>query len=150
MQETPLVTILLIDDDEGHTELVRRNLLRCGINNPVVVINSGSKALDFVFCRGGYASRKNNSAMLILLDINMPLMDGKSALREIRADAALKHVPVIILTTSEREADILEAYQLGVNAFISKPVGLDVFVKTIVLMEEFWLSSVKLPSNFLS
>src|SRR5256885_8365321 len=96
------VKILIVDDDEGHTELVRRNFRRAGISNPIESVTSGSAALDYVFCRGAHANRKGDGGLLILLDIKMPgSHDGVEVLRQLKSNHQTKSIPVIMLTTTD-------------------------------------------------
>jgi CheY-like chemotaxis protein len=125
------LTILVIDDDDGHTELVRRNLERSGVHNPIVALNSGRLALDFVFRRGAYANRAGNGELLVLLDINMPGIDGVEVLRQIKADPSTKSIPVIMLTTTDDPREINRCYAMGCSVYITKPVESAAFIEAI-------------------
>lgn len=126
------VTILVVDDDGGHTELVRRNLRRVGVNNPIVTIDNGNEALDYVFCRGIHAARARTGELLILLDINMPGgLDGVEVLRQIKAAPESKRIPVIMLTTTDDPREINRCYDLGCNVYLTKPVAPDAFIEAI-------------------
>jgi CheY-like chemotaxis protein len=126
------VTILIVDDDAGHTELVRRNLKRAGINNPIDSVDNGSCALDYVFRRGRYAERQGDGELLILLDIKMPgSLDGIEVLRQIKADTKSKLIPVIMLTTTDDPREINRCYELGCSVYITKPVDPSAFVEAI-------------------
>ncbi len=126
-----LVSILVVDDDEGHTELVRRNLQRSGISNPIVALTSGTQALDYIFSRGPYADRTGNGELLVLLDINMPGIDGVEVLRQIKSDAKAKKIPVLMLTTTDDPREINRCYDLGCNVYITKPVDPAAFIEAI-------------------
>jgi len=132
MAQQQRVTILIVDDDEGHTELVRRNLRRAGVDNSIDSVTNGSDALDYVSCRMAYANRSGNGDLLILLDIKMPgKYDGVEVLRRIKADAKLKPIPVVMLTTTDDPREINRCYELGCNVYIRKPVAPDVFIDAI-------------------
>jgi len=140
------VTILLVDDDEGHTELVRRNLYRSGIRNPIVSVTGGEEALDYVFRRGPFTDRSENGELLILLDINMPGIDGLEVLRRIKSDAVARTIPVLMLTTTDDPREIDRSYALGCNVYITKPVNPSEFVEAIQRLGLF-LAVVKPPSD---
>jgi CheY-like chemotaxis protein len=140
------VTIVMVDDDEGHLELVRRNLRRSGINNPVVALHSGIQALDYVLRRGAYANRTGNGDLLVLLDINMPGLDGVEVLRQIKADPEAKKIPVLMLTTTDDPREINRCYELGCNIYITKPVDPMAFIEAIQRLGLF-LSVVNLPTD---
>ena len=138
------VTILVVDDDDGHTELVRRNLKRSGITNQIVALTSGTAALDYVLRRGEHAGRTGNGDLLVLLDINMPGLDGVEVLRQIKADPEAKRVPVLMLTTTDEPREINRCYELGCNIYITKPVDPDAFIDAIRRLGLF-LSVVSVP-----
>jgi CheY-like chemotaxis protein len=138
------VTVVIVDDDEGHIELVRRNLKRSGINNPIMALTSGSEALDYVFCRGAHGGRTNNGELLILLDINMPGIDGVEVLRQIKADAKAKSIPVLMLTTTDDPREINRCYELGCSVYITKPVDPADFIEAIQRLGLF-ISVVRMP-----
>ena len=126
------MTILIVDDDEGHIELVRRNLRRSGITNPIVAVTNGKDALDYVFCRGAHAKRTGNGEILMLLDINMPGgMNGIDVLREIKADSHAKKIPVLMLTTTDDPREVNRCYELGCSVYITKPVEPAAFIEAI-------------------
>jgi CheY-like chemotaxis protein len=123
--------ILLVDDDEGHVELVRRNLRRIGINNPLIVLHEGARALDYVFRRGEFAGREG-AAPLILLDINMPgSVNGVEVLRQIKAHPLTRKTPIIMLSTSSNEREVALCYELGCSVYITKPVDPIQFIEAI-------------------
>jgi CheY-like chemotaxis protein len=140
------VTILVVDDDEGHTELVRRNLRRSGINNPIVTMTTGTEALDYVLRRNAYASRRTSADLLVLLDINMPGLDGVEVLRQIKADGEARKIPVLMLTTTDDPREINRCYELGCNIYITKPVDPAAFMEAIQRLGLF-LSVVSIPAD---
>ena len=140
------VTILVVDDDDGHSVLVCRNLRRSGINNPIVTLTAGSQALDYVFCRGAYVDRTGNGELLILLDINMPGIDGVEVLRQIKSDPRTKQIPVLMLTTTDDPREINRCYELGCSVYITKPVDPSAFVEAIQRLGLF-VSVVSMPTD---
>jgi CheY-like chemotaxis protein len=139
------VEILLVEDNPGDVELTA-NALRVGkIFNQMSVVDNGEAAMEYLRRQGRYAHAPYPD--VILLDLNLPRKDGREVLAEIKADPLLKKIPVIILTTSQAEEDILRAYNLAANCYITKPVDLDQFTKVVQAIEEFWFSVVKLPPN---
>ena len=140
------VTILLVDDDEGHTVLVRRNLQRSGLHNTIVSVTNGSQALDYVFFRGEYTYRQADSELLILLDINMPGIDGVEVLRQIKADPVARKIPVLMLTTTDDPREVNRCYELGCSVYITKPVEAASFIEAIKRLGLF-ISVVSLPTN---
>ncbi|MBI5814265.1 MAG: response regulator [Nitrospinae bacterium] len=138
--------ILLVEDSPADQELVRRVMERSKIRNELLIVEDGVEAMAYLKNEGKYSDTSRfPKPDLVLLDINMPRMDGKQVLSEIRRDPGLKSVPVIILTTSTSEKDVFEAYHLGANAFISKPVDFEGFTDAIRQMESFWLMVATLP-----
>ncbi|HXA46086.1 MAG TPA: response regulator [Burkholderiaceae bacterium] len=138
------LTILVVDDDAGHIELVRRNLQRSGINNPIVSLNSGALALDFIFRRGEYTARLDGDELLVLLDINMPGLDGVEVLRQIKAHPDAKRIPVLMLTTTDDPREINRCYDLGCSVYITKPVNSAAFIEAIKRLGLF-ISIMSLP-----
>lgn len=115
--------ILLVDDEEGHTELVRRNFRRIGITNPIVSLTRGQDALDFMFARNAYADRQPGGPLLVLLDVKMPgSVDGIEVLRQVKADPATRRTPIIMLTTTDDPRDVNRCYDLGCSIYLTKPV----------------------------
>ena len=137
------IEILLVEDNEGDVRLTREVLKGGRIGNKLNVVGDGVEALACLRREGKYADMKPQD--LVLLDLNLPKKDGREVLAEIKADADLRRIPVIVLTTSSSEADVLSAYDLHVNCYITKPVDLDQFVKVVRSIEDFWLAIVKLP-----
>ena len=134
------IHILLVEDNEGDIVLAREALKEARIKNRVTVITDGEKALEYLFCNDN-----NRKPDLILLDMNLPKVNGLEVLAKIKADEALKIIPVVMLTTSTSEQDVLDAYRNYVNCYINKPIDLEEFIVVIRNIENFWLNTVKLP-----
>lgn len=137
------VEILLVEDNPGDIRLIVEVLKEGKIHNNLSVVEDGELALSYLRREGSYLDAIVPD--IILLDLNLPKINGNEVLAEIRKDPLLKHIPVIILTTSEAEQDILKAYDLNVNCYITKPVNLDDFLTVVRSIESFWLTIVKLP-----
>jgi CheY-like chemotaxis protein len=131
--------ILVAEDDENDAELILKALERYNIANEVVVVEDGAEALDYLHRRGNYETRAEGNPVLTLLDIKMPKVDGLEVLRGIRADERLKMIPAVILTSSRQESDLLASYQLGVNAYVVKPVDFNEFVEAVRELGVFWV-----------
>ena len=139
--------VLLIEDNADHAELVIRSLGTAPIEK-IIHLTDGETALDYLLRRKQYADPKSSPLPhLILLDLRLPRIDGLEVLRTLKTSETLAHIPVVVLTTSQAEQDILRAYNLNANCYISKPVDLDQFMKVIKTIKEFWLTIVKLPSG---
>jgi len=134
------IHILLVEDNEGDIVLAREALKEARIKNRITVITDGEKALEYLFCNDN-----NRKPDLILLDMNLPKVNGLEVLAKIKADEALKIIPVVMLTTSTSEQDVLDAYRNYVNCYINKPIDLEEFIVVIKNIESFWLNTVKLP-----
>lgn len=143
---TEQFSILLAEDDEGHARLVRRNLERAGIANEVNHVGDGQEALDFLRCTGAFAGRVPNGPLLLLLDINMPRLDGVEVLRQIKADERTAKFPVVMLTTTDDPREVERCYQLGCSVYITKPVMYEEFIEAIRRLGLF-LAIVKVPSE---
>lgn len=139
------IQILLVEDNPGDVRLTREVLKDGRIRNTLNVVGDGVEALAYLRCEGAYADCEPQD--LILLDLNLPKMDGREVLAEIKSDPALRKIPIVVLTTSAAEADILSAYDLHANCYITKPVDLDQFVRVVRSIEDFWLAIVKLPRD---
>jgi CheY-like chemotaxis protein len=138
--------ILIVDDDEGHVELVRRNLGRIALGNPLEVLHDGARALDYIFRRGDYAGRVGTDP-LILLDINMPgAVNGIEALRQIKANPATRKTPIIMLSTTDDPREIAVCYDLGCSVYITKPVDPLQFIEAIKRLGLF-LQVIRLPED---
>jgi chemotaxis family two-component system response regulator Rcp1 len=141
----PAIEILLVEDNPGDVRLTKEVLKEGRIHNRLNVANDGVEALDFLHRRGVYADAKPQD--LILLDLNLPRMNGQEVLTEIKNDPELKHIPVVVLTTSSAEEDVVCAYDLHANCYITKPVDLNQFVQVVQSIEDFWLTIVRLPGD---
>ena len=130
MHAEPL-RILLGEDDEGHATLVRRNMLRAGIGEGVLHLKDGQAVLDFVRCAGQYENRRPAGPLLLLLDHKMPRVDGVEVLRQLKADRATAHVPVVMLSTTDDPREVQRCYQLGCSVYVTKPVVYEEFVEVI-------------------
>jgi two-component system, chemotaxis family, response regulator Rcp1 len=139
------VEILLVEDNEPDVELTREALSENKVSNHLHVVDDGVAALDFLHRRPPFADAPRPD--LILLDLNLPRKDGREVLAEIKADDDLKVIPVVILTTSKAEEDILRSYQLQANCYVTKPVQLSQFIEVVRSIDHFWLSIVELPKN---
>jgi len=140
--------ILLVDDDPGDQELTRRALMEDVIKIDLRVVNDGEEAMDYLKRRGQYQDRATSPRPdLILLDLNMPKMDGKQVLKEMHKDPSLSELPVVVLTTSKQDQDILCSYKLGCNSFITKPVDIGKFIVAIRQLGEYWFRLVALPGK---
>jgi len=140
-----IVDILLVEDNPGDVRLTEEALKESKISVSMRVAYDGIQALAMLHREGEYADQPLPD--LILLDLNMPRMDGREVLRQIKSDDRLKHIPVVVLTTSEAEKDIVQAYGLHANCYITKPVELEEFMKIVQSIEGFWLTVVKLPDG---
>lgn len=140
-----LINILLVDDSEDDVELTLEALHGTKFANNVQVVNDGMEAMDYLSKRGKYSSVPAPS--LVLLDLNMPRKNGLEVLAEMKADPALRKIPVVILTTSQAEEDIIRSYDLHANCFISKPVDLSQLVKIVQALDDFWFGVVQLPGR---
>ena len=123
--------ILLAEDDDGHASLVQRNLMRSGIANEMARVRNGQEALDYIHRRGSYRERDLNGPLLLLLDINMPLLDGTAVLGAIKSDESTAKIPVIMLTTTDDPREIQRCYEMGCSVYVSKPVEYDKFVEAV-------------------
>ena len=127
------VTILLAEDDPGHARLIEKNLRRANIKNKIHFANNGQEALDYLFSEGEYADNKSPSPtpMLVLLDLNMPVLDGYQVLQRMKADERTKRIPVIVLTTTDDPREVSRCYELGCNVYITKPVDYEQFAEAM-------------------
>jgi DNA-binding response OmpR family regulator len=130
--------ILMVEDDPKDVELTMTALEEYNLANEVVVTRDGEEALDYLHCRGNYATRANENPAVLLLDLKLPKVDGLEVLQQIRSDEKLKMIPVVVLTSSHEEKDMVASYQLGVNAYVVKPVDFHEFVNAVKELGIFW------------
>jgi two-component system, response regulator len=131
--------ILLAEDSAQDVELTLQALGEHNLSNSVDVARDGAEALDYLFRRGAHAARQNGNPVLILLDLKMPRVDGLEVLRAVKADPRLRTIPVVVLTSSREEQDVVRSYELGVNAYVVKPVQFDKFVAAVRELGLFWM-----------
>jgi len=139
------IEILLVEDSEGDVGLIEEVFEEAKIRNNLHVVEDGEEAI--LFLRGEKQFSGISRPDIILLDLNLPKKDGREVLEEIKEDDELKNIPVVVLTTSKAEEDILKSYNLHANAYVTKPVDFDQFIRVIKSIEDFWLEVVKLPSK---
>jgi CheY-like chemotaxis protein len=130
--------VLLVEDDPRDVELTLTALEEYRLANEVVVARDGQEALDYLYCRGGFSTRANGNPAVMLLDLKLPKVDGLEVLQQIRSDERLKLMPVVVLTSSNEEKDLIRSYKLGVNAYVVKPVDFHEFVNAIKELGVFW------------
>ncbi len=140
-----VIDILLVEDNPGDVRLTQEALKEAKVRNNLHVVEDGVEAMEFLQRKGKYADAPHPD--LVLLDLNLPRKDGREVLEEIKADERLKRIPVVVLTTSRAEEDILRSYNLHANCYVNKPVDLDEFIKIVKSIEDFWLTIVKLPQE---
>ncbi|MFI3154791.1 MAG: response regulator [Methylococcaceae bacterium] len=138
---------LLVEDNPGDVRLTCEALTESKVKNHLSIVGDGLEAMAFLNREGKYADAPRPD--VILLDLNLPKKNGLEVLAEIKADASLKRIPVVIITSSEAEQDILKTYDLHVNCYVNKPVDLEQFIKVVQSIETFWLTIVKLPSEIM-
>ncbi|MCK4263260.1 MAG: response regulator [Dehalococcoidia bacterium] len=137
MEELQPLVILLVEDDVADQKLIRTSLKNQRVANELHVVGSGEEAMDFLYCRGDYSDGTSRPD-LILLDLNMPGMGGREFLKRIKNDERLKQIPVVILTTSESERDIIDSYRLQASGYVNKPVTLEEFRQVMEKIGEYW------------
>lgn len=135
---TDLKRILLAEDNPNDVELTLAAFEELNLANEVVVVRDGAEALDYLRCQGSYKNRDGNNPAVVLLDLKMPKVDGLEVLRQIKSDDKLKNIPVVILTSSREEKDLVESYKLGVNAYVVKPVAFQDFIPAVKELGAFW------------
>ncbi|QRN95213.1 response regulator [Archangium violaceum] len=146
MEQKKPVTILMADDDADDRDFARTAMEESRLVNELRFVEDGEELLDYLHRRGRYTDPKDSPRPgLILLDLNMPRKDGREALREIKSDPVLKMIPVVVLTTSKAEEDILRSYDLGANCFITKPVTFEGLVDVVRVLDKHWFQIVELP-----
>ena len=144
-QQMEVIEILLVEDNPGDVRLTVEALKEGKVYNNLNVVSDGVEALAYLRRQGQHAGAKTPD--IILLDLNLPKMDGREVLEDIKADEVLKRIPVVVLTTSKADEDILRVYDLHANCYITKPVDLDQFITVVKSIKDFWFTVVKLPRN---
>jgi two-component system response regulator len=147
MDDLTPVEILLVEDNSADAEMTLRALRKRNLSNHVAWVKDGPEALDYLFCLGPYGKREVGNPKLVLLDLKMPKMDGIEVLRKIREDERTRLVPVVMLTSSAEENDIVRSYKLGVNSYIVKPVEFDKFVEEVSKLGVYWTIMNRAPSS---
>ncbi|NPV14899.1 response regulator [candidate division WOR-3 bacterium] len=137
------VEILLVEDNPGDVRLTQEALREAKVRNNLHIVRDGEEALKFLYRKDGFSDAPRPD--IILLDLNLPKKNGQEVLAEIKADPSLRRIPVVILTTSKAEEDILKSYDLHANCYVTKPVDFEQFIRVIKSIQEFWLTVVKLP-----
>ncbi|MET7981878.1 MULTISPECIES: response regulator [unclassified Streptomyces] len=140
------IDVLLVEDDPGDELMTREAFEDNKIGNTLHVVRDGEEALDFLYRRGDHVDAPQPD--LILLDLNLPKYDGRQVLEKIKSDPALSHIPVVVLTTSAAEEDILRSYKLHANAYVTKPVDLDQFIAAVRQIDDFFVQVVRLPRQY--
>jgi two-component system response regulator len=140
MNETNEIEILLVEDNQDDLDMALRALRKANLTNKIQTVRDGAEALEFVFCEGAFAGRKfENPPKVILLDLKLPKIDGMEVLKRIKNDPRTKMIPVVILTSSKEEKDVIESYNLGVNSYIVKPVNFEQFAAAVQELGMYWL-----------
>ncbi|GAA2286012.1 response regulator [Actinomadura luteofluorescens] len=139
------ITVLLVEDDPGDELMTREAFEHNKVGNTLQVVRDGAEALDFLYKRGDHVGAPRPD--LVLLDLNLPKRDGREVLEEIKSDPELASIPVVVLTTSSAEEDILRSYKLHANAYVTKPVDFDQFIKAIRQIDDFFVTVVRLPTR---
>ena len=141
MNQFQSVQILLVEDSIQDAELTKRALKRHNVANDIAWVRDGVEALEYLFCEGAYAGRDSGPPKLVLLDMKMPRMDGLQVLAKLKHNDDTKTIPVVMLTSSREESDLLESYKLGVNSYIVKPVDFEQFAETVSQVGMYWVLS---------
>ena len=140
MNEANIVEILIVEDNQQDLDLAQRALRKANLTNRVHVARDGQEALEFIFCEGPHTGRKiENGPKVILLDLKLPKVDGLEVLQRIKSDPRTKSIPVVVLTSSKEQSDVVESYHLGVNSYIVKPVNFEQFSETVQKLGLYWL-----------
>ena len=141
------VEVLLVEDSDADAEMTLRTLRRRGIANRIERVHDGVEALDYLRLQGSHAARTSGLPRLVLLDLKMPRIDGLQVLREMKSDARLRMIPVVMMTSSREEGDLLESYELGVNSYVVKPVDFGEFAETIAQVGMYWMIANQAPGE---
>jgi CheY-like chemotaxis protein len=139
------IEILLVEDDPGDVTLTREAFADYKVQNSLHVVSDGVEALDFLYRRGAHAEAPRPD--LVLLDLNLPRVDGREVLSAVKNDPTLAAIPIVVLTTSDAEEDVLRSYQLHANAYVTKPVDFEQFIKVVQQIDEFFVQVVRLPAR---
>ena len=131
MAERHEIAILIVEDDPGHARLIEKNLKRSNITNAITAVSDGQQALDYLFGEGAFAGQTLPAQLLVLLDLNMPVLDGYQVLERMKADERTKRIPVIVLTTTDDQREVARCYELGCNVYVTKPVDYAKFSEAI-------------------
>ncbi|HZZ19359.1 MAG TPA: response regulator [Opitutaceae bacterium] len=147
MNKDSIVELLLVEDNPQDLELVLRALKKANLSNTIHVARDGAEALDFIFCEGEFATRSISDApKVVLLDLKLPKIDGLTVLRKMKGDPRTSMIPVVVLTSSQEQQDVVESYKLGVNSYIVKPVNFEGFVTAVRDLGLYWLLMNQPPS----
>jgi two-component system, response regulator len=148
MNETHEVEILLVEDNQDDLDMTMRALRKANLTNHIQAVRDGAEAVDFIFCQGAFAGRKFESApKVILLDLKLPKIDGMDVLKRIKSDPRTKMIPVVVLTSSKEQKDVIESYNLGVNSYMVKPVNFEGFAATVKDLGMYWLLLNQPPNS---
>jgi len=138
--------VLLVEDNARDAEMTRRALRKLNLGERLRWVRDGAEALDYLYCAGAFAGREaGKPPKLVLLDIKMPRVDGIEVLRRVKSDAATRHIPVVMMTSSNEERDVVESYRLGVNSYIVKPIDFDAFLDTVAGLGLYWVLANRVP-----
>jgi two-component system response regulator len=140
MSESDIVEILLVEDNPQDLELALRALQKAHVSNRIQVARDGAEALDFIFCEGPFSHRQiQNGPKVVLLDLKLPKVDGLEVLQRVKGDARTRAIPIVVLTSSREQQDVVETYRLGVNSYIVKPVNFEGFAKSVQELGMYWV-----------
>jgi CheY-like chemotaxis protein len=140
------ITVLLAEDDPGHAVLIEKNLRRAGITCEIITVNDGQAAIDFLLKRGSFQDSVLTGPLLVLLDLNLPVLDGYQVLKNIKQDKNVRRIPIIVLTTTDNPSEVAKCYELGCNAYITKPVEYEAFCRAIQNLGHL-LNSIQVPDR---